>query len=154
VAGHPLRPATHRSLGELLSHQLANGTRDHLSPLYALTLLPWGRGVSYGINPSFPRLFRCERQVSHALLTRPPLRYFKFHPEGIVLKHFARLACVRHAASVRPEPGSNSHLKVFDSAHYLLTSFCYLIVCVSNSKFIHTILLSKFMSLVLATYSL
>ena len=28
------------------------------------------------------------------------------HPEG-----FARLACVRHAASVHPEPGSNSHVK-------------------------------------------
>ena len=28
-------------------------------------------------------------------------------------KCFVRLACVRHAASVHPEPGSNSHIKVF-----------------------------------------
>ena len=42
------------------------------------------------------------RQVAHVLLTRPPLAS---SPEGDSL---ARLACVRHAASVRPEPGSNS----------------------------------------------
>ena len=33
------------------------------------------------------------------------------HPEGIVVKCFVRLACVKHAASVHPEPGSNSHKK-------------------------------------------
>src|SRR3954447_2827600 len=27
---------------------------------------------------------------------------------------FARLACIRHAASVRPEPGSNSPIRLFD----------------------------------------
>ena len=31
-------------------------------------------------------------------------------PEGT---SFARLACVRHAASVRPEPGSNSLFKLY-----------------------------------------
>ncbi|WP_210190630.1 hypothetical protein, partial [Paenibacillus uliginis] len=31
----------------------------------------------------------------------------------------ARLACIRHAASVRPEPGSNSPLKDFSSGHFL-----------------------------------
>ncbi len=30
VAGHPLRPATHRCLGGPLPRQLANGTRTHL----------------------------------------------------------------------------------------------------------------------------
>ena len=30
------------------------------------------------------------------------------HPERIFQKSSVRLACVRHAASVRPEPGSNS----------------------------------------------
>ena len=34
---------------------------------------------------------------SHVLLTRPPLK----------LKTFIRLACVKHTASVHPEPGSN-----------------------------------------------
>src|SRR5699024_5356199 len=31
VADHPLRSATHRRLGRLLSHQLANAPRAHLS---------------------------------------------------------------------------------------------------------------------------
>ena len=51
------------------------------------------------------------RQVTHALLTRPPLSRKTFHPERIKVKRFARLACVRHAASVHPEPGSNSRIK-------------------------------------------
>ena len=47
------------------------------------------------------------RQVAHVLLTRPPLALFRRTP-------LARLACVRHAASVRPEPGSNSQFKKFE----------------------------------------
>ena len=41
------------------------------------------------------------RQVAHVLLTRSPLRIYRN-------KFSVRLACVKHAASVRPEPGSNS----------------------------------------------
>ena len=52
------------------------------------------------------------RQVTHALLTRPPLSHKTLHPEEIKVKRFVRLACVRHAASVHPEPGSNSHVIV------------------------------------------
>ena len=48
------------------------------------------------------------RQVTHALLTRPPLSHFPSEN----FKRFVRLACVRHAASVHPEPGSNSHVQV------------------------------------------
>ena len=51
------------------------------------------------------------RQVTHALLTRPPLSQITLLPERIQVKCFARLACVRHAASVHPEPGSNSRIK-------------------------------------------
>ena len=51
------------------------------------------------------------RQVTHALLTRPPLSHKILHPEGIKIKCFVRLACVKHAASVHPEPGSNSQKK-------------------------------------------
>ena len=58
----------------------------------------------YGINPSFPRLSLCVRQIVHALLTRPPLTLNRSSPS-------ARLACVKHAASVRPEPGSNSDVQ-------------------------------------------
>ena len=51
------------------------------------------------------------RQVTHALLTRPPLSHKTFQSEEIKVKCFARLACVKHAASVHPEPGSNSRIK-------------------------------------------
>ena len=51
-------------------------------------------------------------QVTHALLTRPPLSRKPFLPEGILGKRFVRLACVKHAASVHPEPGSNSHVDI------------------------------------------
>ena len=43
-------------------------------------------------------------QVGHVLLTRSPLHVAR---GGFIV----RLACVRHAASVHPEPGSNSPLK-------------------------------------------
>ena len=51
------------------------------------------------------------RQVAHALLTRPPLSHRPPHSEEIQSKCFARLACVKHAASVHTEPGSNSRKK-------------------------------------------
>ena len=51
------------------------------------------------------------RQVTHALLTRPPLSQNILPSEEFQLSCFVRLACVKHAASVHPEPGSNSHVK-------------------------------------------
>ena len=55
--------------------------------------------TSCGISNCFRLLSRTQRQIAHALLTRPPLS---------VLLHSVRLECVMHAASVHPEPGSNS----------------------------------------------
>ena len=54
-------------------------------------------------------------QVAHALLTRPPLRHVSQTDASISqFQHVpVRLACVRHAASVHPEPGSNSHVVSF-----------------------------------------
>ena len=52
------------------------------------------------------------RQVTHALLTRPPLGILK-SIRKLQSKYLVRLACVRHAASVHPEPGSNSHVISF-----------------------------------------
>ena len=49
----------------------------------------------------------CMGQVAYALLTRPPLSILNFI-RRIFSKLLARLACVKHAASVHPEPGSNS----------------------------------------------
>src|SRR3990170_1508884 len=54
------------------------------------------------ISPPFGGLFWSSRQVTHALLTRAPLY------SGYCYPFLVRLACVRHAASVRSEPGSNS----------------------------------------------
>ena len=56
-----------------------------------------------GISTRFHVLFHSSRQVTHALLTRPPLIRSVQAPCGSV-----RLECVMHAASVHPEPGSNS----------------------------------------------
>ena len=64
-----------------------------------------------GIRSRFQLLSPCTRQVTHALLTRPPLSHKIINPEGNQIKCFVRLACVKHAASVHPEPGSNSHVK-------------------------------------------
>ena len=60
--------------------------------------------VISGISQRFHWLSPREGQVAHVLLTRSPLVYPR---KGLT----ARLACVKHAASVRPEPGSNSPLK-------------------------------------------
>ena len=56
---------------------------------------------SYGINVRFQTVSRTQGQVAHALLTRPPLIRGR-SPFTV------RLECVMHAASVNPEPGSNS----------------------------------------------
>lgn len=58
-----------------------------------------------GISPGFPRLSPSGGQVTHVLLTRSPL---ELKPLLAQRPTPARLACLRHAASVRPEPGSNS----------------------------------------------
>ena len=71
-----------------------------------MTPAPCDAVVLRGISTSFDALSPCERQVAHALLTRPPLESRKQASQIP-----ARLACVRHAASVRPEPGSNSRVK-------------------------------------------
>ena len=57
-----------------------------------------------GFSRRFHLLSRAHGQVPYVLLTRSPLSLF-----GSKLpKDFVRLACIRHAASVHPEPGSNS----------------------------------------------
>ena len=61
-----------------------------------------------GISSHFWLLSPCTGQVTHALLTRPPLSQRKTSTEISVPQCFVRLACVKHAASVHPEPGSNS----------------------------------------------
>ena len=74
-----------------------------------------------GITIRFQMLFLSERQVTHALLTRPPLIHYSVG-RSLLHNFIVRLACVKHAASVRPEPGSNS-LKIISKHISVSKSF-------------------------------
>ena len=111
MADHPLRPATRLCLGEPLPHQLADGTRAHLPVIASkerpsFPTAPVGAADVRGISNPFGLLSPAEGQIIHVLLTRPPLYY---RAEARIL---VRLACVRPAANVRSEPGSNSPIKL------------------------------------------
>ena len=59
----------------LYPHQLANDTQAHLLPdLTPLTPLGCPNVVLCGISSRFQLLSPCDRQITHALLTSPPLR--------------------------------------------------------------------------------
>ncbi len=110
MAVHPLRPATDRRLGRPLPYQLANRTRAHPEATGPEGSPPFQEPTcvgksTCGITPGFPGLSPTSGQVTHALLTRSPLVYPR---RGLT----ARLACVRHAASVHSEPGSNSPVEI------------------------------------------
>jgi hypothetical protein len=99
VADHPLRPATDRRLGRPLPCQLANRTR---TPLSARALRPPLTSRFYAVlarvSPGYP-------PPKGRLSTRySPVR----RSTRVLLPGLARLACVKHAASVHSEPGSNS----------------------------------------------
>ena len=109
MTGHPLRPANHRRLGRPLPYQQANGPRAHPSAVayatFDYTII--NNVVSCGISTPFGVLSPTKGQVTHVLLTRAPL--YSPTEAGFLV----RLACVRHAASVRPEPGSNSPVNFY-----------------------------------------
>lgn len=101
MADHPLRPATDRRLGEPLPHQLANPT----------SAAPVARGPKVprflpqeicGINPAFAGL---SPTTGYVPMHYSPVRH---SPPGASTRAAVRLACVKHAASVQSEPGSNS----------------------------------------------
>ena len=73
MAVHPLRPATDRRLGGPLPRQQANQTRAHPVPPEFFT--PGNATIVRlcGISSHFWLLSPCTGQVTHALLTRPPL---------------------------------------------------------------------------------
>ena len=129
MAVHPLRPATDRRLGEPLPHQLANQTRDHLSAHKALAVRGCPLAASCGISSRFQLLSPTERQVSHALLTRSPLSSTSIN-RSLNPSILVRLACVRHAASVRPEPGSNSQKMVSKMPKHFKSVFKK--ICLAN----------------------
>ncbi len=77
---------------------------QRIAPLMSMSC---DSNISCGISTDFSVLSLSERQVAHTLLTRPPLSLISLDRSRIPLNS-VRLACVRHAASVHPEPGSNS----------------------------------------------
>ena len=83
------------------------------SILYRIAPFPYApcsaKGLC-GISSRFQLLSPCTGQVTHALLTRPPLETDQIC-RSFNEKFPVRLACVKHAASVHPEPGSNSLIK-------------------------------------------
>jgi hypothetical protein len=109
VAVRPLRPATDRRLGRLLPPQLANRPQAHpkaarsrkplLLSLHQQDLMRACRRFLAGI-PLFG--------AGHPCVTHPSAT-----PSPSVKEQGVRLACVRHAASVYPEPGSNSPSVVY-----------------------------------------
>ena len=93
VAGHSLKPATDRGLGEPLPPQLANRTQAHpQAGSFHLSTYEVLANVSVSCPSPGGRFSRVT------------------HPSATKACTFVRLACVRHAASVHPEPGSNSPL--------------------------------------------
>ena len=97
--------------------------------------------ISCGISRNFSRLFPTKGQITHALLTRPPLSTDQLPAETFRRSSSARLACVRHAASVHPEPGSNSLIKFILNqylAYLLLTISKQLIPLISKQLMLFT----------------
>jgi hypothetical protein len=106
VADRPLRPATDRSLGGPLPHQPANRTRAPPTPPRSedRDFGPSCEGhhpVLAAVSRGCPEARGRFPRVTHPCATR--CRAEALHP--------VRLACVRRAASVRSEPGSNSQLE-------------------------------------------
>ena len=124
----------HRGLGEPLPRQLANAPRVHPSatPESAFQIKTMRFRLLYGISTCFQVLSPSDGQVTHVLLARSPLLFFRW--SKLRWKRSVRLACIRHAASVRPEPGSNSH-KVRTILR-LLSSICLLAYCLLVKMFI------------------
>ena len=116
MAGHPLRSATDHHLGGPLPHQLVNPTRAHPAPIN-LSAQGHATPCAYAV---LTVVSNCYSPVQGRLPTcySPIRRYdIKDHPKN--LRYIsARLACVRHAASVHPETGSKS-LKDFIHGHRL-----------------------------------
>ena len=100
MADHPLRPATDRRLGRPLPHQPANRTQaPHTAHCCFHRCRP--HAVLAPVSQRYPPLRVRFLRVTHPSATRAT-------PERIAP---VRLACLRYAASVCPEPGSNSPSK-------------------------------------------
>ena len=106
MAVHPLRPATRRRLGRPLPHQQADRPRAHPTPKKLSN--------HHTKNGSYPVLDPVS-QAYPEVQGRSPTCYSPVRHSSTSASRglSVRLACVKHAASVRPEPGSNSPQKNF-----------------------------------------
>ena len=102
MSDHPLRPDSRRSLGRPLPHQQADSPQAYpeANIVYSLTFQYYAvlATVSHGYPPLQGRFLR----ITHPFATRLS------GASSLILT--VRLACLRPAASVRSEPGSNSPL--------------------------------------------
>ena len=107
----PLRPATDRCLGGPLPRQLANQTRVHLIP------------------PGFHCIMRCCAYAVLAAVSNcylfpveggyPRVTHVRHSIGSVQARSSLRSTCMfKHAASVHPEPGSNSSLKFVPGFRY------------------------------------
>ena len=106
LPGRPLRPGTRHRLGGPLPRQLPDGPQA--PPSARCRFPPCGSyaglaDLSTRYPPHQGRLPTCSSAVRHS------------YPKVSV-----RLACIRHAASVHPEPGSNSALMIDSCSTCLL----------------------------------
>ena len=106
--------------------------------------MPCGIVRLCGITSRFQLLFPSTRQVIHALLTRPPLWWKSIRKYQIIT---VRLACVRHAASVHPEPGSNSHVKNEHPVYNGMLKSSSILVRWPGINFLRNLLRSSFRNL-------
>ena len=93
----------------------------------SLVAEPCDSATLCGINVRFQTVSPTQGQVAHALLTRPPL----ITPRRVIT---VRLECVMHAASVHPEPGSNSRancIQTASAAQILFVELVWLFTCLS-----------------------
>ena len=110
MADHPLRPATDRRLGGPLPHQLANPTSaapTARGPCESPAFLLRAYAVLIRLSPSYPPLKDTFRCITHPFAARR---------QGCP-RAAARLACVKHSASVQSEPGSNSSVQSISHIH-------------------------------------
>ena len=113
MAVQPLSPATDRRLGGPLPHQLPNQTQAHLRAA-SLWYKSHARSICHEVLAT---VSGCYPSPEGRLLTRySPVRH-------CCIATTVRLECVMHAASVNPEPGSNSLKNVYLNSQWELKSF-------------------------------
>ena len=108
-----------RCLGKPLPHQQANPPRAHLLAINLSFTAPSCKAypVLALVSQSYPKLKGRFPRVTHPCATDSKLS--------------VRLACVKHAASVRSEPGSNSHVKILlvFTVDIIIKPKLYILIC-------------------------